>query len=288
MFKKIKIAWFGKHFGEEPPLVGNASQGSGAIFFSGCNLRCVFCQNHQISQGNLGQFCSVEDLAEIMLQLQSQGAININLVTPTIWWQWIKPAIRVAKANGLKIPIIWNSNAYESIEIIQNLSGLVDVYLPDFKYADDTLAFKYSKVKNYSTIALGAIRAMLDQVGRLQLNSIGLAERGILIRHLILPGQLNNSFGVLNQLNSLDPNIYISLMSQYQPLYHAVAYPELNRSVTQAEFEQVFNHLTQNNFVNGFTQEPAAHSSFVPDFTHSQPFETTIDKTIEQFNNLAI
>lgn len=143
----VKIAWFGRHFGEEPPLAGKG--GAGAIFFAGCNLKCVYCQNYQISRGNSGKKYSLEDLADIMLGLQRQGAANIDLVSPTIWARQIKQAVILAKNAGLALPIVWNSNAYESAEMIRGLKGLVDVYLPDFKYSDDGLALKYSGVKNY-------------------------------------------------------------------------------------------------------------------------------------------
>lgn len=267
MGTKIKIAWYGKHFGEEPPLVGNESQGAGGIFFSGCNLRCVFCQNYQISQEGLGKNYSVEELSEIMLGLQSQGAINIDLVTPTIWRQ-IKEAIILARKQGLKVPIVWNSNAYENIDILREMRGLVDIYLPDMKYSDDELAFKYSRIKKYSEIARRAISEMLTQVGNFDSKS----NKGVIARHLVLPNNIENSFGVLETLSSLDKKIWISLMNQYFPIYKAENFLELSRSLTQEEFDDVYQKLLDLGFENGWVQDYSSCKTMIPDFNKLNPF----------------
>jgi len=233
---KVKIAWTGKHFGEEPPLFGDKSQGAGGIFFSGCNLRCVFCQNWQISQGGMGKEYSIEELADIMLDLQNSGAVNIDLVTPTIWRQQVKTALQLAKSKGLILPIVWNSNGYEQPAILKQMAGLVDIYLPDFKYGDDKTAVKYSRAHNYVATATAAVKEMLRQTGNLQVNEQGLARRGVIVRHLILPNNIQNSLTALKILRSIDPKLHVSLMRQYYPLHRAKNYPEINRQITEQEF----------------------------------------------------
>lgn len=267
----IKISWHGKHFGEEPPLVGSEKQGSGTIFFSHCNLKCVFCQNYQISQEGLGKPCSIEGLADMMLGLQEQGAVNINLVSPTLWWQSIAKAIRQIRPISLMIPVVWNSNGYESVAMLKELEGLVDIYLPDFKYSDDSLALKYSGVKNYTQTALTAITEMWRQTGLLTTRN-GIAQKGLIVRHLVLPRAVQNSLGVLNLLKKIDTQIHISLMSQYQPLFKAKCFPELIRPLSQEEFDCVHNHLINLEFENGWVQELKGKKSLVPDFEKKVPF----------------
>ena len=270
MNKKIKIAWWGKHTGEEPPLVGAGSDalvGAGGIFFSGCNLHCAFCQNYQISQENLGKFYSIEELVDIMLQLQNDGAVNIDLVTPTIWYQQIKEAIILAHERGLNIPIVWNSNGYESVEIVKEMAGLVDIYLPDFKYSDDDIAYKYSGIKNYSTTAFQAIKEMYYQVGNFD------GKRGLIIRHMVLPNNLANSFGVLQKIAEIDNKIYVSLMNQYFPMHKANNFSELMRVVSDDEFEQVYDYLQELGFTNGWVQGEKSQENLLPDFTKSKPFD---------------
>jgi putative pyruvate formate lyase activating enzyme len=269
----VKIAWFGKHFGEEPPLVGSANEGAGAIFFTGCNLRCVYCQNYQISQQNIGKDYTLEQLVEIMLDLQKQGALNIDLVTPTIWAERIKKAVKIARTQGLIIPIVWNSNAYESVEMIRSLDGIVDIYLPDFKYGDDQLALKYSGVNGYVKKAETVIKEMLKQVGHLQMSEKGIAKKGIIVRHLILPNNIENSFKVLENLREIDKNIYIHLMAQYEPMNRAKEFPELNRTITKKELRMVFDRLVALGFENGWVQDLESHAVLVPDFTKSDPFK---------------
>jgi putative pyruvate formate lyase activating enzyme len=270
MNKMIRIAWWGLHGGEEPPLV--SQQGAGTIFFSSCNLHCVYCQNYQISQEGIGKNYSLKDLVKIMLQLQKQGAPNIDLVTPTIWAESIRTAIIEAKKKGLDIPIVWNTNAYEDVDLLQKLQGLVDVYLPDFKYGNDELGFKYSGVKNYAEKATAAIQEMLKQVGHLQLSSKNIAQKGVIVRHLILPNNVENSLRVLDYLKEIDKNLWISLMAQYEPLYKAKNFPEINRNIIQEEFEAVLHHWQELGFHHGWTQEIGSNLSLLPDFTRENPF----------------
>lgn len=266
----VKIAWAGKHFGEEPPLVGKA--GSGAVFFTGCNLKCVYCQNYQISQRNMGNNFSVEELAGIILKLQKDNALNINLVSPTIWAEQIKKAIIKAKKEGLKIPVVWNSNAYESAKLIKSLKGLVDIYLPDFKYGDDKLALKYSGAKNYMERAKETIKEMFLQAGNLKLSEEGIAKKGIIVRHLILPNSIENSKKVLDYIREINKDIFISLMSQYEPLNKAKDFPEIARRITKEEFESVYNYQMELGLKNGWVQEIGSQSVFLPDFKKENPF----------------
>lgn len=270
---QIKIGWHGKHFGEEPPLVGDKNQGAGGIFFSKCHLHCVFCQNVQISQCGMGKDYSVEELAEIMLGLQNQGAVNIDLVTPTLWWKQIKEAIEIAKAQGLKIPVMWNSNAFEPKQLIRNMNGLVDIYVPDFKYSDDELGYKYSGIKNYSSAAQIAIKEMLWQVGNFKTDKNGLGERGVVVRHLVLPNNVKNSLKVLDILADIDIRLHVSLMRQYYPLNDLTKYPELTRGVNDDEWNTVYQHLQDLGFENGWIQDKDSGAVMIPDFTKEKPFE---------------
>lgn len=252
-------------------MVGD--KGAGTIFFSGCNLHCVFCQNWQISHEDMGKDYSIEQLAEIMLKLQNDGAANIDLVTPTPWRREIKAAIKIAKGNGLNIPIAWNSNAYESVAAIRDLDGVVDIYLPDFKYGDDEAALKYSSAPKYSEVAGKAIREMYAQVGLLKVDESGLAERGLIIRHLILPGNLNNTFLALEKISAIDKNIHLSLMSQYNPVYSAKKFLEINRPVSSEEIAAAEEKKWELGLENGWTQEPNSKEIFLPDFKTSNPFK---------------
>jgi len=278
---RIKIAWYGKHFGEEPPLVGSTETvlsgrkryGAGTIFFTGCNLRCVFCQNYQISQEGFGRKYSVSELVDIMLKLQDNGALNIDLVTPTLWWKPLKEAIVIARRSRLNIPIVWNSNAYESLHIIRAMEGLIDIYLPDFKYMDDLLAFKYSNASGYSKLAESVIREMLRQVGILRVNK-GIAEKGLIVRHLILPGYIKNSFAVLGKIAEIDKNIHVSLMSQFYPVYNSDKFPEINRGLTDDEIKAVKVKRMELKLENGWNQEADSGDAFLPDFSKENPFYT--------------
>jgi putative pyruvate formate lyase activating enzyme len=266
----IRIAWYGLHSGEEPPLVGN--KGAGTIFFTGCNLRCVYCQNYQISQQNIGRDYSQEEFKRMMLELQDRGALNIDLVTPTIWAERIRQPIVEAKKEGLRIPIVWNSNAYESVEMLKTFEGLIDIYLPDFKYGDDELGFKYSGIKNYSQKAKASIKEMLRQVGNLKLSQEGIAEKGVMIRHMILPNHVENSKKALDCIKEIDSNVHVNLMNQYEPVNKAAEFSEINRNVSQAEFDQVFAYLSDLGFENGWVQEMDSPKVLLPDFTKENPF----------------
>ena len=278
----VRIAWYGKHFGEEPPLVGDDQQGSGTIFFSKCNLKCVFCQNWQISQENLGKDYKEDELVEIMLDLQKQNAVNINLVTPTIWWMTIVPAIKKAKEKGLKIPIVWNSNGYEHVQVLKRVADVVDIFLPDFKYGINSLGQKYSGIPNYTDIATEAIKYMNQIRPKLILDKNGIAKSGLIVRHLILPTQTENSLRAIDILSSINKNIFVSLMAQYSPFYRSNEYPELRitnpapregRGNNEEEVQKVFNHLTEKGMLNGWTQEIDSSDCFVPDFTKKNPFK---------------
>lgn len=275
--RKIRIAWYGKHFGEEPPLVGGPPSsgekrcGAGTIFFSGCNLHCVFCQNYQISQEKLGKEYSIRELIGIMLELQGKGAVNIDLVTPTPWWRSLREAIILARESGLTIPIVWNSNAYETLHIIREMNGLVDIYLPDFKYADDKLAVKYSRAPKYSGLAYTAIKEMYRQVGKLQIKD-GVAQKGLIIRHLVLPGCQGNSFAVFERIAEIDKGIHLSLMSQYYPVYRAGKFPEINRRLNEDEIKSVEEKRIEFELHKGWSQEASSGDVFLPDFRKDNPF----------------
>lgn len=271
MKNNVAIAWWGKHFGEEPPLVGNSNQGSGAIFFSGCNLKCCFCQNHQISTSIEGTRISIEELASIMLQLQEQKAVNINLVSPTIWWKPLREALVIAHNQGLTLPIVWNSNAYEEVSMLKEFEGLVDIYLPDYKYSDDLLAKKYSAISHYSTKALRAIEEMNNQVGKLKTED-NIAYRGLIVRHLILPNAIENSQKVLQQLATIRPKPSVSLMSQYNPTYKAIQYSEINRNITEYEWSTIKETYDTLN-LEGWIQDTESAKIFNPDFKNNNPFQ---------------
>ncbi len=268
----VKIAWFGKHFGEEPPLIGNKKQGAGGVFFIGCNLRCVFCQNYQISQQKVAEKeYSIREFADIMLSLQKSGAINIDLVSPTIWARQIKKSVNLVKDKGLAVPVLWNSNAFENEAILKEMAGAVDIYLPDFKYGDDEIAFKYSGIRDYSKVAKRALREMLRQVGSL-VEEKGIAKKGVIVRHLVLPGNIENSFKALSMIASIDKKIHLSLMNQYFPAYLASKFPELNRIVSDEEFKKVYDFAIKLGFENGWVQQKESRNNFLPDFRKENPF----------------
>ncbi len=275
----MKISWIGKHFGEEPPLVGNSKQGAGGIFFAGCNLKCVYCQNFQISQEfqklskeKVKEY-SPKDLADEFLNLQKLDAVNIDLVSPTIWWKEVLATINIAKEKGLTIPIVWNSNGYENIEILRKFEGLVDIYLPDFKYAYDALAQRYSNAPGYHQKAIDAISEMLGQVGYLTLDENGVAKKGLVIRHLILPNHVENSLKILEDIRkNFGKNIHVSVMSQFNPLFHSSDYPELTRPISQEEFETVYAKLDELELENGWVQDIESRELFIPDFEREEPF----------------
>ena len=268
---KIKIAWYGKHSGEEPIISGDL--GSGTIFFSGCNLHCQFCQNWQISQDWIGKDYTIDELVDIMLVLQKQNCLNINLVSPTIWIDSIILALTKAKSLGLKIPVVYNTNAYDDINKLKKLNNLVDIYLPDFKYGFNELGEKYSKVKNYTDVSQECILEMIKQ----QPNNIidnNIMQKGVIIRHLILPNNIENTKKCIDIINSFGKNIIFSLMTQYNPTYNANKFPEINRPVNIQEYEEIMNYVSGFNFDEVFYQplEENAKDVLNPDFNKPNPF----------------
>jgi putative pyruvate formate lyase activating enzyme len=235
------------HFGEEPVLVGR--RGSGTIFFTSCNLGCVFCQNYDISQLDYGRVISEEDLVSLMLMLQNQGAHNINLVTPTHQAPQIFTALILAKQKGLRLPVVYNCGGYENPLFLKELEGLVDIYMPDFKYASDELAFKFSGIKEYATWCKKALLEMHRQVGELKINCNGVAERGLLVRHLVLPLGIAGSKEIIDFIaREISPHTYLNIMDQYHPSYRAKEYRELERRVFRQEIEEVICYAEQKGF----------------------------------------
>lgn len=272
----IPVAHAGLHFGEEPPISG--ARGSGTIFFAGCNLRCVFCQNSQISQETPAagfRRLSPADLATAMRQLQDQGAHNINFVSPSHMVFQMAEAIRLARQAGLAIPVVYNSNGYDAVAALRRIRGLVDIFLPDLKYLDNALGKKFSGVDDYADVVPGVLQEMLDQVGPLVLDAEGMAVRGVLVRHLVLPGCLDNSRRCLEFLARLAPDIPVSIMSQYAPRHRAGEYPQIDRPLSQAEYEQIVDHALDLGLENAFIQELEAAEHYLPDFDRQgDPFGT--------------
>jgi len=269
-----QIAYTGLHFGEEPPISG--TRGSGTIFFAGCNLRCVFCQNHQISQEfqpSQAKTLTAEALAAEMLRLADAGAHNINLVSPSHVIFQAADAIVAAKGKGLAIPIVYNSNGYDSVDSLRQVRGLVDVYLPDIKYLSNDLARRYSGAGDYADIIPGVLREMLEQVGHLELDDDGIARRGLLVRHLVLPGAVDNSRQCLAFLAQLSPATHVSIMSQYSPQYRAADRPEINRPLTVAEYDEVTGYTLELGLENAFIQELDSRHRYLPDFNLDHPFK---------------
>ena len=261
---KIKIALYSIHNFEEPCISGE--KGSGTIFFSNCNMNCIFCQNYEISQLGRGKEITIEELANVMIKQQERNVQNINLVTPTSYALHIVEAIKIARKKGLEIPIVYNTNGYESVETLKLLEGYVDIYLPDLKYYYDDLAKKYSKVDNYFEIATKAIQEMYRQVGTPVLDENGVMKKGLMIRHLILPNEVQNSKKVLKWIKeNIDSNVYVSIMAQYFPTYKAKEIPEIARKITKEEYEKVENYLYELDLENGYIQELGEHEEeYVP------------------------
>ena len=306
----VRIARAALHNWEEPCISGygdnfDAAIGSGAIFFTGCNMRCIFCQNHDISGSKVGMEVSIPRLAEIMLELEARGACNINLVTPSHFVPQIASAIRIARDGGLTLPIVYNTSAYEKVDTIRRLDGLIDIYLPDFKYMDDTLAMKFSGACEYSTIATAAIDEMVRQIRKRAGRPImmeatssetiddmasakaadtradtlcgfderGVMTRGVIVRHMIMPGHTKDSIDVIRHVyERYGEDVYISIMNQYTPLSHVMEseYEELRRKVTKREYNKVVDFATELGIVNGFIQEGKTQSeSFIPAFDYT-------------------
>lgn len=235
---RIKIALASLHFFEEPCI--SREKGSGTVFFSNCNLHCKFCQNYEISSLGKGREITIEELSNIFLDLQEKGANNINLVTPTIYAYQIIEALKIAKNNGLRIPIIYNSNGYEKVETLKALEGYIDVYLPDLKYYYDNIALKYSGINNYFKYSTEAIKEMYRQVGPPKIGENGIIQKGLIIRHLVLPNNVQNSKKVLKWIKeNLDLNVFVSVMAQYFPCYKAKEMDELNRKISKKEYKEI-------------------------------------------------
>ena len=264
----LRVARAALHFWEEPCISGE--EGSGAVFFTGCNLRCVFCQNFQIARAEQGKEITVERLSEIFLELQAQKANNINLVTATHYVPQVVEALKKAKEQGLHIPVVYNCGGYESVETLKMLEGLVDIYLPDFKYVDSERAKRYSRAENYPEITKAALAEMVRQQPEAQFDDRGMMKKGVIVRHLMLPGGIKDSKAVVKYLyETYGDQIYISLMNQYTPLPHVAEYPEINRKVKKFEYDRLVDYAISLGVENGFIQEgETAEESFIPAFTN--------------------
>ena len=262
---KVRIALVSKHYFEEPCISGR--NGSGTIFFSNCNLNCIFCQNHDISQGGKGIDVTIERLAEIMLEQQERGANNINLVTPTMYVEQIIKAIDIAKAGGLNIPIVYNTNGYEEVETIKKLNGYIDIYLPDFKYFTNELAIKYSKAPNYFEKVTTALLEMQSQFDEYVFDG-EIMKKGMIVRHLVLPNHIQNSKNVLKWIKeNLREDIYVSVMAQYFPTYKAVGDELIGRKLSFSEYRKIEQYFYGLDIKNGYIQDLGKHEEeFVPDF----------------------
>ena len=263
---KVKVARAALHYWEEPCISGNI--GSGTVFFSHCTLKCVFCQNYNISQCEWGKEITIERLSEIFLELQEKGALNINLVTPTHYVPQIIEALKIAKSKGLKLPIIYNSSGYEKVETIKLLKGYIDVYLPDIKYFDSKYSSKYSKANSYFDLAIEAVKEMVNQVGEVEFDKDGIIKKGVIIRHLMLPGLLFDSKKVIDSIyKNFGDKVYISIMNQYTPLENVENYPELNKSLNSKHYDAIIDYALNIGVKNGFIQEEGTDKeSFIPLF----------------------
>ena len=262
---KIKIALVSTHEYEEPCISGK--NGSGTVFFSNCNLNCMYCQNYEISQLGKGREITIEELADIFIKQQAKGVNNINLVTPTMYAYQIIEAIKIARKNGLNLPIIYNTNGYERVETIKALDGYIDVYLPDLKYYSDTLSKKYSNVDKYFEVATKAIKEMYRQVGQATFNEKRIIQKGVIIRHLILPNHLQNTKHILKWIKENLGDIYVSIMAQYFPTYKAKGDSLIGRKLTQKEYKEIENFLYTIELQNGYIQELGEHEEeYVPEW----------------------
>lgn len=263
---EIKVARAALHYWEEPCISGK--KGSGAVFFSGCSLHCVFCQNREISDGKEGKVISKERLSDIFMELAGKGANNINLVTPGQYIPDIVWAVNDAKSRGMKLPIIYNTSGYENVTELKLLEGIVDVYLPDFKYMDSTLSARYSRAKDYPSVAKQALSEMVRQQPDVVIDDeTGLIQKGVIVRQLLLPGHVNDAKAVLKYLyDTYHDHVYISMMSQFTPIA-LKDYPEINRTVTRREYERLVDYALEIGITNAFIQEgDVAKDSFIPAF----------------------
>ena len=262
----VKVARAALHHWEEPCISGSA--GSGTVFFSNCNLRCVFCQNNDISQCSVGKEISVERLAYIFLELQDNGALNINLVTPTHYVPQIINAIDISKGKGLKLPILYNCSGYENVETIELLKGYIDVYLPDMKYFNSKYSMKYSNEPDYFLHASEAVKEMVSQVGPAEFDENGIIKRGVIIRHMMLPGLLFDSKKIVDFIYStFGDDVFISIMNQYTPMHKSQMYPEINKPLKPEHYDTLIDYALKLGVKNGFIQEDGTSSKvFIPPF----------------------
>lgn len=276
---RIHISHYGLHRGEEPFLTGD--HGSGTIFFAGCTLRCRFCQNWQISRwtvknGNTGvETVPVKRLVEIFRELESMGAANINFVSPTPYAHHIREAIIEARNSGFSLPFVYNTHGYDSVETIESLDGLIDIYLPDLKYGDDETGERFSGAPDMYSYGKLVIRAMYEQAGLLCLDERGVATKGLAVRHLVIPGHIDSSMQVLDFLETVNRRIHISLMSQFHPCIGNIdsAYPELNRTLYPEEYRRVTEYAHALGFRNLLLQEMESHRNYLPDFNEENVFK---------------
>lgn len=266
--ENIYLARAALHMWEEPCISGE--DGSGTVFFSGCPLRCVYCQNYNIANANTGKAVTKERLSEIFMELQAKGANNINLVTPTHYTSEIIWAVREARAKGLYLPIVYNCSGYEKVETLKMLDGIVDIYLTDFKYMDSDIAKRYSHAQDYPEIAKEALKEMVRQTKTAEFTEEGMMTKGVIVRHLLLPGHINNAKAVVKYVyDTYGDIVYLSLMNQYTPLPQVEQFPEINRRVTEEEYEELVNYAIEIGVENGFIQEgETAEESFIPEFNY--------------------
>jgi putative pyruvate formate lyase activating enzyme len=277
---EVVVSHYGPHFGEEPPISGH--RGSGNVFFSPCNLRCSYCQNYQISHTTFGEALSVERLIDIFFDLQSRGVHNINLVSPTPYIPHIAAAIRSSRAKGFRIPFVYNTNAYETGAALRLLDGLVDIYLPDFKYWNNRIGKHLSQANGYRFYATEAITEMKRQVGNLLVEG-GIAYKGLLIRHLVLPAKLAGTKDIIRWVKkNLGAATFISLMSQYYPVYKAGEFRLLDRRIREDEYDDLVILMKEEGFENVFLQELDSAAEFLPDFNEAEPFSRSEGKKVRR------
>lgn len=266
--EEIYAARAALHMWEEPCISGET--GSGTVFFSGCTLRCVYCQNYDIARARSGKAISKERLVEIFLELQKKGAANINLVTPTHYTEQIIWAVLDAKNRGLIVPIVYNCSGYEKVETLKMLDGIVDIYLTDFKYMDKSIAERYSRASDYPEAAKDALAEMVRQTGEAEFDENGMMKKGVIVRHLLLPGYLDNAKAVVKYVHeTYGDMVFLSLMNQYTPLPQVKDFPEIDRKVTEEEYEELVDYAIEIGVENGFIQEGGtAEESFIPDFDY--------------------
>lgn len=270
MKDKLVVAKAYLHMWEEPCISG--TNGSGTIFFTGCNLKCIFCQNNEISTKLIGQEITIEEFSTICINLEKQGANNINLVTPTHFVPLIVEGLKLARKKGLSIPIIYNTSSYENIETIKMLDGIVDIYLPDLKYYNDEYAIKYSHAPNYFNVASKAINEMFKQVGIPTFNENGIMTKGVIIRHMMMPNLKEDTKKILNYLyKTYQDDIYISIMNQYTPIKHFNRYQELNNKITENDYDEIIEYALDLGIKNAFIQEGnTQEKSFIPNFSNQK------------------